>query len=259
MSLPSVETARSWPAKAMVTREGNPLGRITYIYLDRVTGQPTWALVVMGGLRRKRAFVPLTQAVQEKDHIRVAVAGAAVRKAPGLRRRGELPQKHEARLLEHYGEPAGPASSRLGARRASRDAEDAGTRVRRRQGLERATTATTGSGKSRVLRRLLVVGLSLAGSLAASRLLVTRRQTPTGLDAWKAALSWRTADNLKLAAGFSLGYALGAQAGRERYKQIAERARRFRQRPALQDLTAERREPTSTSVERTAPESPASR
>src|SRR6266487_4223953 len=155
MSLPSVETARSWPAKGMVGREGDPLGRITYIYLDRITGQPTWAVVVMGGLRRRRAFVPLTQAVQEEDLVRVPVAGATVRKAPGPRRRWELLQKHEALLLEHYGEPAGSASSRSGARRASKDA-DAGTRVRRwpRQG-QRATTAAKAAGKSRMLRRVL--------------------------------------------------------------------------------------------------------
>ena len=52
MSLPSIETARGWSAKPMVGREGDPLGRITYIYLDRVTGQPTWAVVVTERLRR---------------------------------------------------------------------------------------------------------------------------------------------------------------------------------------------------------------
>jgi hypothetical protein len=274
MSLPSVETARSWPAKGMVGREGDPLGRITYIYLDRVTGQPTWAVVVMGGLRRRRAFVPLTQAVQEEELVRVPVAGATVRKAPGPRRRGELLQKHEVLLLEHYGEPAGSASSRSGARRASKDAADAGTRVRRwpRQG-QRATTAAKAAGKSRMLRRVLWGGLGfLVGSVVASRLLSARRRAPSGLAAWKGARWQRAplpappsrsqrrsrsmAGDLKSAVGFSLGWALGSRAGRERYKRIAEQGRRLWQRPELRDLAANRREPTSAGVEPTAPERP---
>jgi hypothetical protein len=274
MSLPSVETARSWPAKGMVGREGDPLGRIAYIYLDRVTGQPTWAVVVMGGLRRKRAFVPLAQAVQEEDRVRVPVAGATVRKAPGRRRRGELLQKHEALLLDHYGEPAGSASSRSGARRASKDTADPGTQVRRwpRQG-QRATTAAKAAGTSRVLRRVLWGGLGfLAGSVTVSRLLTIRRGASSGPAAWKRA-SWQRvpmpappsrsqqrsrsmAGALKLAVGFSLGWALGSRAGRERYKQIAEQARRLRQRPQLRDLASDRREPTSAGVGPTAPERP---
>jgi hypothetical protein len=182
MSLPSVETAREWRAKAMVDREGNSVGRIVYIYLDRVTGQPTWALVVPYRLRRKPAFVPLARAVDEDDRVRVHVPKAVVRKAPSVGRRRELAREHEARLLEHYGELADLASSRSGARRASTGAE-AGMRARRwpRQRVERATEATKGAMASRVLRGSLLGGLGLAGSLAASRLLARRRRPPKGL------------------------------------------------------------------------------
>jgi hypothetical protein len=271
MSLPSVETARSWPAKGMVGREGDPLGRIAYIYLDRVTGQPTWAVVVLGGLRRKRAFVPLTQAVQEEDRVHVPVTGATVRNAPGPGRRGKLLEQHEAQLLEHYGEPARSASSRSGARRASRAAADAGARVRRwpRQG-QRATTAAKAAGKSHVLRRVLWGGLGfLVGSVAASRLPGTRRRAPSGVAARKGArwrrvalptpLSWSQrrsqsmAGDVKLAVGFSLGWALGSPAGRKRCRQIAEQARRLWQRPEPRDLAANRCGPTSARVEATAP------
>jgi hypothetical protein len=31
---------RHWPAKAVVGREGDPLGRIGYIYLDRIPHHP---------------------------------------------------------------------------------------------------------------------------------------------------------------------------------------------------------------------------
>jgi hypothetical protein len=291
MSLPSVETTRDWPAKTMVDHEGDPLGRIAHIYLDRVTGQATWALVVPGRLRRRPTFVPLVQAVHEDDRVRVPVTRAAVRKAPSLRRRRELAQKHEARLLEHYGEVAGPASSHAGARQAPKDAE-AGTRVPRwaRQGLERATAVSKGAMTSRALRGALVGGLSLFGSVAANRRLAMRRQPSKGLlAASRAAAPWRrprtarrgpfvvvvnarparrrvppprpslsqrrspsTKSKLGLAVGLVAGYVLGARAGRERYDQIAEQGRRFWQRPEVQNLVAEGRHTTNAAVERAA-------
>jgi hypothetical protein len=291
MSLPSVETTRDWPAKTIVDRAGDPLGRIACIYVDRVTGQATWALVVPGRLRRRPTFVPLVQAVREDDRVRVPVPRAVVRKTPSLRRRRELAQKHEARLIEHYGELAGPASSHSGARQAPKGAE-AGTRVRRwpRQGLERATAISRGAMTSRALRGALVGGISLAGSVAATRRLATRRQPPKGpLAMTMAAAPWRRlrtgrrrpfvvvinarparrrlppprpslsqrrspsrGRSLGLAGGFVAGYVLGAQAGRERYDQIVEQGRRFWQRPEVQNLVAKGRQTTSAGVERAA-------
>jgi hypothetical protein len=290
MSLPSVETTRDWPAKTMVDRAGDPLGRIACVYLDRATGQATWALVVPGRLRRRPTFVPLVQAVREDDRVRVPVPRAVARKTPRLRRRRELAQKHEARLLEHYGALAGPASSHSGARQAPKGAE-AGTRVRRwpRQGLERATAVSRGAMTSRALRGALVGGLSLAGSVAATRRLATRRQPPKGpLARSRAAAPWRRlragrrrpfvvvinarparrrvpprrparsqrrsgrGRSLGLRLGLVAGYVLGAQAGRERYDQIVEQASQLWQRPEVQDLVTKGRQTTSAGVERAA-------
>jgi hypothetical protein len=286
MSESTVETARDWPTKAMVGREGDPIGKIAYVYLDRVTQQPTWALVVTGRLRRRPAFVPLTEAVHEDDLIRVPVPEAAVRNAPSLRMRRELSQEHEARLLDHYGElAAGLASSRTGARRVSRRPQ-AGPRARRRfkQGLEQATSVTTGTGRSRVLRRLLGGGVGLAGSLAATRLLVKRRRAPNRplatfrsarrrrplvvvvnarpakrprVPSPRPARSRRRSStlpgDLKLGVGLAVGYLLGARAGRGRYDQIAGQARRIWQRPGAGQPAGEERQTT------TAPQRPTSR
>jgi hypothetical protein len=40
-----------------------------------------------------------------------------------------------------------------------------------------------------------------------------------------------------MAAGGAAGYVLGAKAGRQRYQEIAESARRFRQRPEVKRIT----------------------
>jgi PRC-barrel domain len=117
MSRPSVETARGWQAKPVVGRDGEPLGRITHIYIDRSTGEPTWALVARGKLARKEAFVPLALASDEGDQVRVLVAATAVEEAPHVKGGGELSGDDEVRLSEHYGEPTGAPSTRSGARR----------------------------------------------------------------------------------------------------------------------------------------------
>src|SRR5512138_425973 len=107
MSRPSVETARGWQAKPVVGRDGEPLGRITHIYIDRSTGEPTWALVARGRLARKEAFVPLALASDEGNQVRVLVAATAVEEAPHVKAGGELSGDDEVRLSEHYGEPTG--------------------------------------------------------------------------------------------------------------------------------------------------------
>jgi hypothetical protein len=262
MSLPSVETTRDWPTKTIVDRAGDPLGRIACIYVDRVTGQATWALVVPGRLRRRPTYVPLVQAVREDDRVRVPVPKSVVRKTPSLRRRRELAEKHEARLLEHYGELAGSASSHSGARQAPR-----------------------GAMTSRVPRGALLGGLSLVGSVLATRRLATRRQSRKGpLAMPRAAAPWRRlrtgrrrplvvvinarpaqrrvspprpsqrrsprrGRSLGLAVGSVAGYVLGARAGRERYDQIVEQARQFWQRPEVQNVLAKGRQTTRSGVE----------
>jgi hypothetical protein len=115
MSRPSVETARGWQTKPVVGRDGEPLGRITHIYIDRSTGEPTWALVARGRLARHEAFVPLALATDEGNRVRVLLAGSTVEEAPHVRAGGELSGDDEVRLSQYYGEPTGVARS--GARR----------------------------------------------------------------------------------------------------------------------------------------------
>ena len=115
MTLPSHDTARSWPGLSVLDRDGDTVGRITHIYLDRDSGQPEWALVAMP--ERGRVFVPLTDATAADDRVRIVVAKAAVREAPEVASGRELSQQDETRLYRHYGVPTGPPTSE-GARRA---------------------------------------------------------------------------------------------------------------------------------------------
>jgi hypothetical protein len=48
MPTPSVEQVRGWWGRVMVDRDGNRLGEIIDIYLDRETDRPEWAVVRTG-------------------------------------------------------------------------------------------------------------------------------------------------------------------------------------------------------------------
>jgi hypothetical protein len=73
MPRPLIETTHGWRDKTMVDHEGVPLGRITHIYLEEVTGEPEWAPVATG--EDRRVFVPLVDATEWQDQVRVPSSG----------------------------------------------------------------------------------------------------------------------------------------------------------------------------------------
>jgi len=54
---------------------------------------------------------------------------------------------------------------------------------------------------------------------------------------------------VRFAAGFAAGYVLGSRAGRERYEQIAEAARRMRGNPAVQQAQQKAKDMVGTGVD----------
>jgi PRC-barrel domain len=114
MSLPSHDEARRWPGLTVLDRDGDTVGRITHIYLDRESGQPEWALVAMP--ERGRVFVPLSGASAADDRVRVLVTKVTVREAPAVASGRELTQQDETRLYRHYG--VADSAADHGARRS---------------------------------------------------------------------------------------------------------------------------------------------
>jgi sporulation protein YlmC with PRC-barrel domain len=89
MPTPSVEGARAWLGRIMVDRDGNRLGEITDIYLDRETDRPEWAVVRIGLFGLRSSFVPLAEASEVDGQIQVPHARTLVkevfRRRPGRR------------------------------------------------------------------------------------------------------------------------------------------------------------------------------
>jgi uncharacterized protein (TIGR02271 family) len=87
----------------MISQDGDKIGNIQDIYLDRETDQPEWALVNTGFFGTRGTFVPLAQASMEGDDIRVPYSNEQVKDAPNMDPDGELSQEEEAELYRYYG------------------------------------------------------------------------------------------------------------------------------------------------------------
>jgi sporulation protein YlmC with PRC-barrel domain len=103
VSTPGVETVRGWLGRVMVDRDGNRLGEITDIYLDRETERPEWAVVRTGLFGMRSTFVPLAEATEAGDQIQVPHERMAVKDAPNIEADGQLSEAEEAELYRHYG------------------------------------------------------------------------------------------------------------------------------------------------------------
>jgi uncharacterized protein (TIGR02271 family) len=101
--MPTKEAVMDWRGQTMVTTEGDKIGKIAEIYVDRDTDRPEWALVTTGLFGSKSTFVPITDAQADGDDVRVPFAKDDVTGAPNMDTDGELSQQDEAALYSHYG------------------------------------------------------------------------------------------------------------------------------------------------------------
>jgi len=117
--------------------DGEKIGTIDEIYEDTETGKPEWMAVKTGLFGSSLSFVPLAQASEEPDGIRVPYSKEQVKNAPNADPDRELSQEEEARLYGHYGLPYSERSSDSGL-----PDETAGTA----SGTSATTTGRTGGG-----------------------------------------------------------------------------------------------------------------
>jgi uncharacterized protein (TIGR02271 family) len=118
------QTATQWHGRTAVDRDGDKLGTIEEIYLDDSTGQPEWLLVKTGLFGSKSTFIPLQDAQENGDQIRVPFEKAQVKDAPNVDPDQQLSQEEEADLYRHYGIEYGENRSGSGLPEGTRD--DAG-------------------------------------------------------------------------------------------------------------------------------------
>jgi sporulation protein YlmC with PRC-barrel domain len=100
----TLQDVQTWRGMKVVDPDGDKIGTIEDIFLDRHTGEPGWAAVKTGLFGMKHTFVPLTDAEPTGGgEIRVPFQKEQVKDAPNVDPDGDLSPEDERRLWQHYG------------------------------------------------------------------------------------------------------------------------------------------------------------
>jgi len=83
-------------------RDGDKVGKLEAVHLDRRTDEPAWGLVKLSGLRSGHRFVSLRGARNEDDALRIGAGRADVEAAPEVNADAELTPSEEEKLTRHY-------------------------------------------------------------------------------------------------------------------------------------------------------------
>jgi hypothetical protein len=100
----TLQDVKTWRGMKVFDADGEKIGSIENVFLDRHTGEPAWATVKTGLFGLKSSFIPIrdAEAVGENE-VRVPVQKEDVKNAPKVEAEDELSPDEERRLYEHYG------------------------------------------------------------------------------------------------------------------------------------------------------------
>lgn len=87
----------------VIDSDGDKIGSIGQIYVDTDTAEPTWASVKTGLFGMSETFVPIDQADQTGDDLRVPFTKEFVKDAPRIDVDGALEHSQEDELYAYYG------------------------------------------------------------------------------------------------------------------------------------------------------------
>src|SRR3954451_13125791 len=101
--MPEQAEMMEWRGCEVVDQDGDKVGKLDEIYIDRETSKPEWAVVNTGLFGRKSSFVPLKDALREGEMIRVPYQKEHIKEAPSVDPDGEISPEEEQRVYAHYG------------------------------------------------------------------------------------------------------------------------------------------------------------
>jgi len=99
----TIQDVETWRGRTLVDRDGDKIGTIEDVYLDRSSGEPEWVAVKTGLFGTNVSFVPIRDASPAGDDVRVSHEKGLVKDAPNVEADGELSPEEERRLYQHYG------------------------------------------------------------------------------------------------------------------------------------------------------------
>jgi hypothetical protein len=103
-TMTTLQDVQTWKGKKAVDPDGDKIGTIEDIFLDRQTGEPAWAAVKTGLFGLKHSLVPLRGAEPiDDDAVRLPVDKELVKDAPRIDPDHQPTPEEERQLWEHYG------------------------------------------------------------------------------------------------------------------------------------------------------------
>lgn len=91
----------------VVDSNGDKIGSIGQLYVDDRSSEPTWVTVRTGLFGMAESFVPLDDATEDGNDIRVPYTKDQVKDAPNIDADQHLSPEEEERLYRHYGLSSG--------------------------------------------------------------------------------------------------------------------------------------------------------
>jgi hypothetical protein len=107
--MPAFDVARRWKGRVVLDRVGIKLGSVLDVFYDAENDEPGWVLLGTDGDAGTR-LVPVAEAIEHDNELRVPYDRAFVLGAPGLEPGGRLWPQEEAELYAYYGLPYTGAS-----------------------------------------------------------------------------------------------------------------------------------------------------
>src|SRR3954468_22862489 len=101
--MPTLEDVKTWRGQDVIGPDGDKIGSLADVYLDRQTGEPEWAAIKTGLFGSRVHFAPIGSAAPTDGAIRVDFTKDKIKDAPNVDADGELSSEEEARLYAYYG------------------------------------------------------------------------------------------------------------------------------------------------------------
>ena len=92
-----------WRGAKAVDVNGDKVGSVDDVYLDRGSEQPEWVTVSTGLFGTRTTFVPINDAQLTDGEVRLGYAKDQIKDAPNVDADGALSRDEEQALYEHYG------------------------------------------------------------------------------------------------------------------------------------------------------------
>ncbi|HEY8583792.1 MAG TPA: PRC and DUF2382 domain-containing protein [Capillimicrobium sp.] len=101
--MPTLQDVQTWRGSELRSSDGEKIGTVEEIYLDRESGEPEWIAVKTGLFGSNHSFVPIEGASYADGAVSVPHGRDTVKDAPNVSADGELSPEEEGRLYQHYG------------------------------------------------------------------------------------------------------------------------------------------------------------